>query len=58
MLGQATIEEKYKENMKGKKEREKGMAWYIQNDEREETTTKNTLCRKTLIQILQRNQKL
>ena len=35
-----------------------GMKWYIKSDEREELTTKNTLPRKTLIQIWWRNQKL
>ena len=34
------------------------MAWYIESDEREEPLTKNTLPRKALIQIQQRNQKL
>ena len=37
---------------------QKGMAWYIQSDEREETTTKATLPSMTLLQIWWRNQKL
>ena len=37
---------------------QKGMAWYISSDEREEQTTKNTLPSKTLLQIWRRNQKL
>ena len=37
---------------------QKGMAWYIQSDEREEPTTKNTLPSMTLLQIWWRNQKL
>ena len=36
---------------------QKGMAWYISSDEREEQTTKNTLPSKTLLQIWRRNQK-
>ena len=34
------------------------MAWYIQSDEREEPTTKDTLSRKTLLQIWWGNQEL
>ena len=37
---------------------QKGMTWYTKRDEKEELTTKNTLPRKTLIQIWWRNQKL
>ena len=37
---------------------QKGMAWYIYSDEREEPTIKNTLSSKTLPQIWWRNQKL
>ena len=36
---------------------QKAMAWYISSDEREGPTTKNTLPRKTLLQIWWRNQK-
>ena len=36
---------------------QKGMAWRIQSDEREEPKTKNTLLGKILLQIWQRNQK-
>ena len=37
---------------------QKGMAWYIQSDEREEPTIKNILPSKILLQIWWRNQKL
>ena len=36
---------------------QKGMAWYIKSDEREEPTTENNLSSKTLIQIWWRNPK-
>ena len=37
---------------------QKGMAWYIWNDERGEPTTKDILPSKTFLQIWWRNQKL
>ena len=37
---------------------QKGVAWYIKSDDREEPTAKNSLPSKVLIQIQWRNQKL
>ena len=44
--------------LNGNSTSQKGMAWHIYSDEREEPTTKNTALSKALLQIWWRNQKL